>query len=560
MKEITFYSTNNAWANNGLVVMAQIMRNYEEEIKVIWDDDNISFKSFDKPITDYIAQAIQTLAGKGTYNFSTAFKLLNNNEEIGSSYQPPKEYPTQKGEAKGETIEITDTDRKFLKKNKITDYKKKQQVWKMRMNYFGTEKNYLDIGLNFKNHSSFKKLISYEKSKNICPLCGVPSKSLIDSSQSFNPLFGEHHNNELDGISSDIRKKSKICPKCATLCYFAVFDYYIPFYRTKGNKGKSYLSIPNTIELDILRKISNNLSLKGQFIDFSDASCTSYSTNIKNLPVISNSASLLTLLHNIKNEYHSENEIKDLTMSFEPMKKDEFKKISEWLIISSNYRITHVESDEKVYGILEPFEDPKNGLDVYLVTHFLNRFSFNIFNENEVEKFFNGILTLDPKKISEGLFRISKESISNINKMWVKNQAQNSAPLYLFTELFLGKIMGESTMLEDNLKDACKSVGKTIGRGFSADVGILTKFAYSSGPNEFKKALEDASFRLAKISALDNNKNFYLDANHLETLMNSIDQSNFSDMKTYFVSFMSAYVLSENYSKKQKKHRGFENG
>ena len=59
--------------------------------------------------------------------------------------------------------------------------------------------------------------------------------------------------------------------------------------------------------------------------------------------------------------------------------------------------------------------------------------------------------------------------------------------------------MGEATMLNDNLRDACKNVGKTIGKGFREDVGMLTKFAYSSGPDEFKKALEDASFRLANL-------------------------------------------------------------
>ncbi len=554
MNEITFYSTNNAWTNNGLVIMAQKLDyGYENEIEVKYSDDSISFKSItDKSITDFIAETMQTLASKGTYNFSTAFKVLNNDDGLGSSHQPPKEYPIKKGEAKGEIIKITDEERRFLKKKSYTDYKEKQQVWKMRMSYFGTEKNYLDIGLNLKDHSSFKKLISYENGKNICPLCGISSKTLIDVTQSSNPLFGEHHNNELEGISPDIRKKTKICPKCVILCYFALFDYYIPFYRTKGNKGKSYLSVPNTIELELLRKVSNNLSLKGQYIDFSDPSCTSYRTNIKNLSNTSKSASLLALLHNIKNRYH-EAETEELNMSFEPIEKYEFKELTDWLFISSNYQITHIKSNEKIYNILEPLKDPKNDSDIYLVTHFLNSFSFDIFNENEVEKFFNGILTLDPKKIADGLFRISKESISNVNKMWVRYLPQNSPPLYLFTEVFLEKIMGESTMLEDNLKDACKSIGKTIGKGFSEDVGMLTKFAYSSGPDEFKKALEDAAFRLAKISALDTNKSFYLDSNNLEILMNSMNQNNFSDLKTYFVSFMSSYVLTENYKKKQQK-------
>ena len=546
MDKIKFYSTDNPWTNNGMIVLAQEMqKHYEDEVEVIYYNDSILLKANDKnkKITDYVAEAMHTLAGAGTYNFSTTFKILNNNKELDSNYQPPKEYPTKKGEAKGEIIEINDREREFLKK--FNDNKKKQQVWKMRMSYFGKDdKSYLDIGINFKEHSSFKKLISFENGKKICPLCGMPSKTMEEVKEFFNPLFGEHHNNELDGIGAT-RKNAKICPKCIALSYFSLFDYYIPFYRTQ--KGEVHLAIPNTMNLGILEKVNSNLSLKGQYIDFHDSECKSYGTNIKNLPTNSKSASLLALLHNIKNKYHySESESLEMDF-FQDINEKEFDEITEWLFISKSRKITQIKANENVYRILEPF-------DVYLIPHFLNSFSFDIFNENEVEKFFNGILTLDPKKIADGLFRISKESISNVNKMRVEYLPQNSSPLYLFTELFLEKIMGESTMLEDDLKDACKSIGKTIGKGFSEDVGMLTKFAYSSGSNEFKKALEDASFRLAKSSALDKNKSFYLDANNLEILMNSINQDNFSDAKTYFVSFMSAYVLSENYrQRKQKK-------
>ncbi len=550
MSEITFYSTNNAWANNGLMIMAQKMHyGYENEIKVEYHDDSISFKSIvDTPITDFIAETIQTLAGEGTYNVSTAFKILNNEKKLNANYSFPN-YPQKKGDAK-KTEDINDEERIYLKK-KISDNKKKQQIWKMRMSYYfgknGQEDAYLKMGLNLKEQPLFKKLTSYEKGKNICPLCGMPSKTMEDVKEFYNPLFGEHHNNEVEGVGAT-RKKAKICPKCTTLSYFALFDYYIPFYRTK--KGEVYLTIPNTMNLNILKKISGNLSLNGQYMDFSDSKCMSYGTNIKNLPTNSRSASLIALLHNIKNKYHLD-EPESLGIGFEEVTENDFKEITDWLFISKSRRITQIKADKAIYKILEPFKDPNYDSKVYLVPCFLNRFSFDIFNENEVEKFFNGILTLDSKKIADGLFRISKESISNVNKMRVKYLPQNSSPLYLFTELFLEKIMGESTMLEDDLKDACKSVGKTIGKGFSDDVGMLTKFAYSSGPDEFKKALEDASFRLAKISALDSNKDFYLDVNYLETLMNSMNQNNFGDLKTYFVSFMSSYVLSENYRKKQ---------
>lgn len=550
MKDITFYLTNNAWTNNGLIIMARIMKNYENEVELKYDSEYISFKSrTDKPVTDYIAHAMHTLAGRGTYNFSTSFKILNSSDEINSNYQPPNEYPTKKGEAKKESIEITDKERDFLKKNKITDNKKKQQVWKMRMSYFGKDdKSYLDLGINFKDNSSFKKLISFQKGRNICPLCGMPSKTMEDVKEFFNPLFGEHHNNEVEGIGA-IRKKARICPKCVTLSYFALFNYYIPFYRTKK---EVYLVIPNTVNLDVLEKVDNNLSMNGQFIDFNHTNCKSYRTNIKNLPSNSKSASLLALLHNIKNKYHEESDSLE-TDFFEDITEKDFEDITEWLFISKSHKITQIKTYEKVYNILGPLKDPKDSSDVWLVPHFLSSFSFDIFNENEVEKFFNGILTLDPKKVAEGLFRISKESISNVNRIWVQYLENHSSPLYLFTELFLGKIMGESTMLEEDLRESCKSVAETIGRGFREDVGMLTKFAYASGPEEFKKALEDASFRLAKTSALDKTKIYYLNANYLEKIMNSLNQSNFNDAKTYFVSFMSAYVLSENYRQRKQK-------
>ena len=553
MQEIKFYSTNNSWTNNGLIILKQIMENYENETiaESLETKDGILFKSMiNTPITDFIAKSLETLAGEGTYNLSTTFKVINN--ELGSNYQSPHPYPNKKGDGKT-TMEIADEERDFLKKKGYIDNKRKQQIWKMRMSYLGSEDVYLKMGLNLKDQPIFKKLLSFEKGKNICPLCGMPSKSMEEVKEFFNPLFGEHHNNEIEGIGAT-RKKTKICPKCTILCYFALFNYYIPFYRTP--KGEIYISIPDTVNLDVLNKINNNLYSSGQYIDFNDSRSVSYRTNIKNLPVNSKSASLLSLLHNIINKYSDVVESSEIISFdvFEEIKESEFKDMIEWLFISKSHNIKQIKANERVYHVIKPLEDDQNELKGCLVPDFLNRFSFDIFNENEVEKFFNGILTLDPKKISTGLFSISKESIANINQLRVK-YVPNKSPIFIFTELFLEKIMGESTMLDEDIKESCKNIAETIGRGFREDVGMLTKFAYSSGPDEFKKALEDASFRLAKSSALDKNKSYYLNANNLETVMDNINQKNFSDAKTYFVSFMSAYVLSENYRhrKQQKK-------
>ncbi len=112
--------------------------------------------------------------------------------------------------------------------------------------------------------------------------------------------------------------------------------------------------------------------------------------------------------------------------------------------------------------------------------------------------------------------------------------------------------MEVSTMLEENLRKAYKEVAKTIGNGFSEDVGMMTKFAYASSPADFRNAIEDASFRLAKTSALNKDKNYWLSEDSMEMLFGSLESAKFEDIKSYFVSFMSVYALSENYKNRKK--------
>lgn len=546
--EMSLNITNNSWINNGLIALAQNLRVwFEDKVDVEFYEDYISISGREEELYNSISQALHNLAAEGTYNFSTAFKIINN--EVNANYTKPKSYPDKKGDGKV-SIEILDSERKLLKDKKQSDAKK-QQIWKMRMSYFGSEDNYLKIGLDLKDHGVFEKSRKNNDRKEICPICGMSTDILIEMKQFLNPLSSEHHNNVVDGVSTDIRKKAKACPKCIILCYFSLFNHYIPFFYISGKE--TYLAIPNTANLETLKIINNNLSLKGQYVAFSDSKCTSYSTNIQFLPHKSKSASMLALLHNVKNRY---SEIPPDELSFSPfmeVSKEKFIDMIEWLFISKNsHSITHIRANEKVYEILNPLKDPLNEDDVYLVPDVLCNLSFDIFDENGLEQFYNGILKLDTKKISEGLFRMAKESISKSNKIWMRFRAQGSSPLFLFKEVVLDKIMEVSTMLEENVRKAYKEVAKTIGNGFSEDVGMMTKFAYASSPADFRNAIEDASFRLAKTSALNKDKNYWLSEDSMEMLFCSLESAKFDDIKSYFVSFMSVYALSENYKNRKK--------
>ena len=546
--EMTLNITNNSWINNGLIALAQNLREwFEDKVDVEFYEDYISISGREEELYNSISQALHNLAAEGTYNFSAAFKIINN--EVNANYTNPKPYPDKKGDGKV-SIEILDSERKLLKDKKQSDAKK-QQIWKMRMSYFGSEDNYLKIGLNLKDQGVFEKLRKNKDRKEICPICGMTTDILIEMKQFLNPLSSEHHNNVVDGVSTDIRKKAKTCPKCVILCYFSLFDNYIPFFYIRGKE--TYLAIPNTANLEILKIINNNLSLKGQCVKFSDSKCTSYSTNINFLPHKSKSASMLALLHNVKNRY-SEIPSDDLSYSpFMEVTKEKFIDMIEWLFISKNsHSITHIRANENVYNLLNPHKDPVNGDNVFLVPDVLHNLSFGIFDENGMEQFYNGILKLNTKKISDGLFKMAKESISKSNGLRMRFRAQGSSPLYLFKELFLDKIMEVSTMLEESVRKACKEVAETIGKGFSEDIGMMTKFAYASSPADFRSAIEDASFRLAKTSALNKDKNYWLGEDSMEMLFGSLESAKFDDIKSYFVSFMSVYALSENYKNRKK--------
>ena len=547
---ITFYLTNNAWINNGLVRLAQTLEhNFESKVSVQFKGNSVELKSLDKgkSIHEMISEALHSLAAYGTYNFNGELKILN--RELKQSYKPPKGYPETQKDLDGK-IEISKEEIDILKKRGVTDTKKERKIWKARNSYLAltSKETYFVSGLKFESTEDYTNLVEIKDGKRICPLCGAPTNKLSTSPLFLNPLSGEHHNNEIEGVSNNIRKKVDPCPRCATLCYFSLFDYHIPFVYI--SMKETDLVFPNTLNLDILKKISNNLSISGQHIDFKGDTCTSYGTNIKSLPARSKSASMLALMHNIRNEYHREEPTQSIT--FQKITETEFKEIVDWLFMSKDARFSTIKADEKIYQLLDPVKDPKTESDIHLVPDILCNIRLNKLDEVQIDNFYNSILTLNVEKLAKSLFIINKQYIDNPGSIKIEFRPEGSPVLQLLTDVFIEKIFEVATMLDKQTKDASKDVAQSIGKNFSKDVGMMTKFAYASGPDEFKKALEDASFRLAKSSAAEDGSKYFINANNLESLYSALEKKeSFADIKNYFVSFMSVYALQQNYSKKE---------
>lgn len=541
MDELIFNITNNPWINNGIIrLIIELESNFSNKINIQMSKNSINLSSKDEnDILNYVDKAIYHLASTGTYNFSQAFKIIN--KHSGANFTPPSHYPTVIGEAKNK-IEISEDDKKVLKENSNQPTDKNQQIWKMRLSYLGSEKNYLGYGLDFKSSSEFKKLESNENTKNICPSCGLISKNMIDNKQYFNPLSNEHHNNEIEGVSSNIRKTIKLCPNCVTSAFFSLFDKYIPFYR--NSRGNTFLALPNIYDFEVLKKIENNLSLNSQYIDLSSPDTTRYSTNIKSFGNSEcNSAALLSLLHNIQNNYS----IAPVDILFADLTEVELMSIVDWIFINKDSSsINEIKADSNVYNILKSQKDPTNNSDIYLVTDFFNKIKFIDLSEAYLESFYNSFLKLNYVSIANNLFRLTKHNISKIIDY------NNGYSFYLFNRVFLDQIMGEIIMLDDKLKEACKTIAQSVGKSFYKDIGMMTKFAYATDEEVFKQYIEESSFLMAKKSAL-NNENYYLNINDLEVLFDNLDGKNFKELKSYFVSFMSASALYENFNQNKNK-------
>ena len=539
MNEISFRITNEPWTNLGILTLSQELSRQNMDVQITYQKDSVSFKS-EKNFFEIISDTLHNFTIKGTYNLNQSLKIINLNNQLSNyDFQKPTKYKENK-----EKIEILPDEIKYLKTKKHNDTARKQQIWKQRLSYISDYVNYLKYGIKYHTSEEYKKLSKLEQSKEYCSFCNLFYK-LSNIKASFNPLVGEHHNNKIDGIdeSSTGRLNIKICPICFTASLFSLFNSYIPFFQIgQGNKRKTILALPKTVEVNVLKKIVNNLSLGSQHIDFNKPQNYFYSTNIKNIVSDNYAGSLISLLNNILNFY---NEGKITEDSLYEITEEEFAEITEWIFINKDSKkIKYIKANNKIYNILKPITLETTGEEITLI-NVIKKFPFGRALENDIENFYTGILKIDIKKIGDSIFIFSKQSLK-------QQQNSNIHNLKVFKDYFIELIAEEVIMLEDNKKKAIKNIAETIAKGFCNEIGMLTKFAYSTDNKDFKSALEEALFKLAKLSILEG-KTQYVVKENLEIIFDILEDKNyFSDIKNYFICFMSLQVIIENYSKNKK--------
>ncbi len=243
---------------------------------------------------------------------------------------------------------------------------------------------------------------------------------------------------------------------------------------------------------------------------------------------------MLSLLNNIQNNFSKE-QVGDI---FQMLSTIELMEIVDWIFIKKgSFSINRIKANNNVYKILKPQLDKNDG-KMYLVNDILNRNNFDGFSMYKIEKFFKSLLELDDKSLSKSLFEMVKSDVKFFN-------------IYYFKELFLNQIFGEIFMLDEEFKKTCKSISETIGKSFYQDISLLSKFAYATDDKMFKEYIEEAFFLMAKKAISDQDIAYHCNK-ELEIFFNGLNETNFKETKSYFVSFMSSSALYNKYMNKQE--------
>lgn len=520
MTEIELKLTNNPWINNGIIRFYIELKKKNTSINLTSKSITITSNKIEKCIDNIIYE----LAYNGTHNLSGDLKFLKLNSSNVYQYKRPQSKKDLNKKRK-----ICVEDKQLLKESEINIYSEK--IWKQRLNYLGKSNEYVKYGLNFSKENIYKVLKDNKRSNKICPICGNFSR-LVDNKQFFNPLSNEHHNNKDEGYGGK-RYTLKICPFCASMGFISLFDKYIPFLNLNN---KTMIALPLSDNFEILEKILNNLSIPSQCINFDDVNISNYNTNIKNLNNKCISSAILSLMDNIQNNYSK----KEHDSLFEDLTDNELMQICDWLLLNKDSMLyQHIHANNKIYEILKPVEE--KGSNKYLLKDCLNNINIKGYNIVKLENLYNSILLLDKIRIYENLFNLSKYNIAKIE------DKKNGYSFYLFLNIFLDKIMEDSIMLDNNMKESVKKISKMIGRSFYDNIGMMSKFAYATNIKVLKDSIEESFFLMAKKAALDKETSFSFKMEDLEFLLDNLNEDEFEDIKSYFVSFMSASAIRMNY-------------
>ncbi|MQL52217.1 hypothetical protein GFC01_08020 [Desulfofundulus thermobenzoicus] len=394
------------------------------------------------------------------------------------------------------TISLTGQEKQRLKEARLNAGA--QVSVSLRRNYVGLKNDWLKLKDELKTAVSnfLAQQGQAASSGDQCQLCGrnAPAKAYSDMRQNKNPFYNQHHNNRVRGYLSTVTTGT-MCPTCNMLNIFAATHHNIPYF-VEGQK-MTHLLLPVVDDLAVLYKIFVNTSTR--LLDLLDPQLTTYRTNIRDLRQPSLYQALIGVYFSIAHRYEPAEEEYREDPALAP---GERPALHRWVVLrfskGQNVSFAHFNLLEVHHRLF----DLVRGLDYgsagdrrgNLYTTFFGAITAG--DHRLADEVARGIIFRDWSRVGRGLFALLKESRAPGGRVRWNGRA------WPFFEAFVDYAAGEvDHLLEPELMEDLKVVGRTIGINFREDIALLTRLNNAPDAGVLRGVLSEAFFKMYKRKA-----------------------------------------------------------
>jgi hypothetical protein len=364
-----------------------------------------------------------------------------------------------------------------------------------------------------------------------CQLCGRPAakKTSCAMRQNKNPFYNQHHNNRVRGHANSVTTLD-MCPTCNLLNIFAAVQSNTPYFI---DSGRTHIILPRVDDLAILHKIFSNI--KSRLVDLLGAGVISYATNITGLRRHNLYQAITGVYFNIVHRYVPEmDEYRE-----DPLVKEyERRAVRRWVILRfskgqnvSFAHFNHLDVDPRLFELVRGMEygvqRDKYG-NVY--TTFFGGVSCR--EPRVLNELARGIVQADWPVVAKSLLAIQKETRRSGNRVWVAANAIS------FFEQFVQYALTEvDRLLDKQLAEDIKVLGRTLGANFSSDIALFTSLNNAPGAAAFRHVLREAFFKMYKLGVSSTKKGgqqlklLVPGEKRVENILNSVTEENIEAVK-----------------------------
>jgi hypothetical protein len=417
----------------------------------------------------------------------------------------------------------------------------------LKRNYPGLKKDWRKLQQNLHGDvTAFIHQWSHEVAEGVyCSLCGRVASEEFEMRQNKNPFYNQHHNNKIRGHKSSVSVNT-MCPTCNFLNIFAAASADLPYFI----EDRTHVLVPqvdNLATLVEIRKLIRNNSW-----DMDDPWLISYRTNIRELPSRKPDlyTSLIGVYWNLKYKYmrdsHTGQEDWGLGLSLEQQKQVErwivFRYSKGQNVIFAHFNYLRVNS--RLFQLLDKVSYGSEGEREGDLYRDLLR-TMPMGKGRAREEFSQGLVMKDWRLVAQAVFSLFKEGENFSSALWTR---------------FFDFALEVDKVLSGELLEDVKTVGTTLGRAFSRDIGMMSAINNVHDEASLRKVLKDAFMKMHKIVATTtrfggDDETWVPGPSRVENILSSVTRENVAAIRDTMLIYS---TLAAMYSLREKKKGGTE--